>query len=141
MNNNQTARIPGNQKTTRTCYILLFALFFFSYAYFFQGGGWNQNGRVYLIQAIINDGTFAIDRYKEDSPQLQFVNMGDWAFYKGHYYSNKSPGLSFLAVPSFAFAQYLLKLFTRVAPEQQVVYCTYFSNLCTTVVLSSFLCL
>jgi hypothetical protein len=112
-----------------------------TYGYFFQGGGWNQNGRVYLTQAIINDGTFAIDQYKEDSPQMEFANMGDWAFYKGHYYSNKSPGLSFLAVPPFALAQYVLQHFTRIEPEQQVLCCSYFSNLCTTVVLSSLLCL
>ena len=125
----------------KKCYYLLFVFFFVTYGYFFQGGGWNQNGRIYLTQAIINHGTFAIDAYKEDAPEMEFVNMGDWAFYKGHYYSNKSPGLSFLAVPPFAIGQYLLQHFTHIANEQQVLYCAYLSNLCTTVVLSSFLCL
>lgn len=125
----------------KKCYYLLFVFFFVTYGYFFQGGGWNQNGRIYLTQAIINQGTFAIDAYKEDAPQMEFVNMGDWALYNGHYYSNKSPGLSFLAIPPYALAAFLLNTFTRTSPEQTVLFCAYFSNLCTTVLMSSLLCL
>ena len=131
----------GGMHSKKKCYYLLFVFFMVTYGYFFQGGGWNQNGRIYLTQAIINHGTFAIDDYKEDAPQMEFVNMGDWALHNGHYYSNKSPGLSFLAVPPFALAQYVLKHFTRIAPERQVLYGAYFSNLCTTGVLASMLCL
>ena len=130
-----------SQHTMRKCYPILFLFFFVTYGYFFQGGGWNQNGRIYLTQAIINHGTFAIDAYKEDAPQMEFVNMGDWAFCRGHYYSNKSPGLSFLAVPPFALARYLASRTGGFTPEQQVLACAYFSNLCTTVLLSTLLCL
>jgi hypothetical protein len=120
---------------------LFFSLFFVSYGYFFQGGGWNQNIRICLTRAIIHHGTFTVDRFKEDSKEMEFVNAGDWAFYNGHYYSNKSPGLSFLAVPSFALAEYCLKHLLPNDPEQQVLFSAYFSNLCTTVLMSSLLCL
>jgi hypothetical protein len=122
-------------------YFLFFILFFVSYGYFFQGGGWNQNIRICLTRAIIHHGTFTVDRFKEDSKEMEFVNAGDWAFYNGHYYSNKSPGLSFLAVPSFALAEYCLKHLLPNDPEQQVLFSAYFSNLCTTVLMSSLLCL
>jgi len=123
----------------KRCYLLLFILFFVSYGYFFQGGGWNQNGRIYLTQAIINYGTFSIDKFKEDAPEMVFVNSGDWAFYNGHYYCNKSPGLSFLAVPSFAFAQGLLKRIIPGHAEKQVLLSAYFSNLMTVVPMSALL--
>jgi hypothetical protein len=125
---------------TTLCYVSIFLFFFLSYGYFFQGGGWNQNGRICLTRAIIDYGTFSIDNYREDSPAMKFVNTGDWALYNGHYYCNKSPGLSFLAVPSFACAQYVLKHVVYAQPEQQVLYSAYVSNLCTTVIMASLLC-
>jgi hypothetical protein len=131
--------MPVISKTTY-CYVSIFILFFLSYGYFFQGGGWNQNGRICLTRAIIDSGTFSIDNYREDSPAMKFVNTGDWAFYNGHYYCNKSPGLSFLAVLPFACAQYVLKHIVRAQPDQQVLYSAYVSNLCTTVIMSSLLC-
>ncbi len=127
--------------TSKRCFYYIFVFFMVTYGYFFQGGGWNQNGRIYLTQAIINQGTFAIDAYKEDSAQMAFVNMGDWAFHNGHYYSNKSPGLSFLAVPPFALMQYAMTYFTDSAPDRQVLFCAYVSTLCTTVIMASLLCL
>ena len=120
---------------------MLFVLFFVSYGYFFQGGGWNQNIRICLTRAIIHHGTFTVDQYKEDSKEMEFVNAGDWAFYNGHYYCNKSPGLSFLAVPSFALAEYCLKHLFTDEPERQVLLSAYFSNLCTIVLMSSLLSL
>ena len=119
---------------------MLFVLFFVTYGYFFQGGGWNQNIRICLTRAIIHHGTFIVDHFKEDSEEMEFVNAGDWAFYNGHYYSNKSPGLSFLAVPSFVLAEYYLKHILPNDPERQVLFSSYFSNLCSTVLMSSLLC-
>jgi hypothetical protein len=131
--------MPVISKTTYW-YLSIFLLFFLTYGYFFQGGGWNQNGRICLTRAIIDYGTFSINNYREDSPSMKFVNTGDWAFYNGNYYCNKSPGLSLLAVPSFACAQYVLKHVVRAQPEQQVLYSAYVSNLCTTVIMASLLC-
>ena len=120
---------------------MLFLLFFVSYGYFFQGGGWNQNIRICLTRAIIHYATFTVDHYKEDSKEMEFVNAGDWAFYDGHYYSNKSPGLSFLAVPSFALAEFFLQYLMPDDPERQVLFSSYVSNLFTVVLMSSLLSL
>jgi hypothetical protein len=69
----------------------LFFLLFLSYAYFYQAGGWNQNSRFALVRAIANDRTVRIDPYEG--------NTGDKAFFDGHYYSDKAPGLAFAALP------------------------------------------
>jgi hypothetical protein len=73
----------------------VFALLFVSYAYFYQGGGWNENSRFDLVRAIVDDHTLAIDAYHE--------NTGDKAHFGGHYYSDKAPGLSLVSVPIYAF--------------------------------------
>ena len=50
--------------------------------------------RLALSQAIVDHGTLRIDAY-----QRQF---GDKAAYGRHFYTDKAPGLSFLAVPTYA---------------------------------------
>lgn len=72
----------------------LFVLVFGVYAYFYQGGGWNQNSRFDLTRAIVEQGTACIDAYE--------FNTGDKARVKGRYYCDKAPGVSFLAVPVYA---------------------------------------
>jgi len=71
--------------------LLIFSVIFFSYAYFYEGAGWNQNSRLDLVRAIVEQGTLRIDAYHQ--------NTGDKAFANGHYYSDKAPGLALLAVP------------------------------------------
>lgn len=73
--------------------ILVFLTLAVSYAYFFQGGGWNPNSRLDLTRALASGDGLVIDRFVR--------NTGDWAYHEGHYYTNKSPGLSFLALPAF----------------------------------------
>jgi hypothetical protein len=68
---------------------------FLSFSYFYEGGGWNQNSRFDLLRAIVERHTLQIDAYHE--------NTQDKAHWNGHYYSDKAPGLVFLAVP-FALA-------------------------------------
>ncbi len=126
---------------SRSLYVPLFLLFFITYAYFFQGGGWNQNARICLTRAIIEHGTFAIDRYKEDAPGMEWVNTGDWAYADGHYYSNKSPGLSFLAVPFFAASRMIAARFMPGDPGRQILAGAYVSTVFTVAALSAFLCL
>src|SRR5712671_1829615 len=72
----------------------LFLLTFVVYAYFFAGGGWNQNSQFDLTRAIVERHTFSIDAYA--------ANSDDRAFARGHVYSNKSPALSLLAVIPYA---------------------------------------
>ena len=82
---------PSHRKTA----FLLGIVTFFSFIYFYEGGGWNQNSRFDLLRAIVERHTLQIDAYHE--------NTQDKAHLKGHYYSEKAPGLVFLAVP-FALA-------------------------------------
>ena len=72
----------------------LFALVFGTYAYFYQAGGWNQNSRFDLTRAVVEQGTLSIDAFQE--------NTGDKAQRDGHWYTDKAPGLSLLAVPAYA---------------------------------------
>src|SRR5262249_57978419 len=77
--------------------VTLFLLLFASYAYFYQAGGWNQNSRFNLVRAIVNDHSLRVDPYHRST--------GDQAFFDGHYYSDKAPGLSFAALPSVLIAR------------------------------------
>src|SRR5579862_3464960 len=70
---------------------LLGAVIFLSFVYFYEGGGWNQNSRFDLLRAIVEQHTLTIDDYHE--------NTQDVARSGGHYYSDKAPGLVFLALP------------------------------------------
>ncbi|HZC22678.1 MAG TPA: hypothetical protein VE866_05010, partial [Candidatus Binatia bacterium] len=71
--------------------ILLGVVTFLSFIYFYEGGGWNQNSRFDLLRAIVEQHTLQIDTYHE--------NTQDKAHFRGHYYSDKAPGVVFLAVP------------------------------------------
>src|SRR5579864_7754080 len=82
---------PVNPVSHRKTALLLGAVIFFSFLYFYEGGGWNQNSRFDLLRAIVERHTLQIDAYHE--------NTEDKAHFKGHYYSDKAPGLVFLAVP------------------------------------------
>jgi len=76
---------------------LLALLFLASYAYFYEGGGWNQNTRFDLVRAIVEQGTTRIDAYRD--------NTGDMAASGGHYYADKAPGASLTAVPAVAIVR------------------------------------
>jgi hypothetical protein len=69
--------------------LLAFGLFA-SYAYFYPAGGWNQNSRFALVRAVLERRTFQIDAYHS--------NTGDRALWQGHWYSDKAPGASLLAL-------------------------------------------
>ncbi len=84
------------RQTRRSLFVLLFA----SYAYFYQAGGWNQNSRFDLVRAITNEHTLNIDPFQHAT--------GDKAFFDGHYYSDKAPGIALTAVPLVAFTRPIL---------------------------------
>lgn len=56
----------------------------------------NELSRVLLTRAIVEDGTVRLDRQLAGSGVFS-----DLAEYDGHYYSDKAPGTSFLAVPFY----------------------------------------
>lgn len=74
--------------------IKIFLTFFIIYIYFVHWVGWNEDSRFDLTRAIVEEHRFDIDSYAN--------NTGDRAFYNGHFYSDKAPGASFLAVPVYA---------------------------------------
>jgi len=74
--------------------VLVAATVLLSFAYFYQAGGWNQNSRYDLTRAIVERGTVRIDAYHP--------NTGDKARLDDHFYSDKAPGQSLLAVPVLA---------------------------------------
>jgi hypothetical protein len=76
--------------------ILLFCLLFFSYASVHQRMGWNQNSRLALLHALISHKTLRIDAYHEVTE--------DKSVHRGHYYSDKPPGIVFLALPAFTLS-------------------------------------
>jgi hypothetical protein len=82
--------------------VLLGAITVFSLIYFYEGGGWNQNSRFDLLRAIVEQHTLQIDAYHE--------NTQDKAHFQGHYYSDKAPGVVFLALPFALVARPALRL-------------------------------
>src|SRR5262245_59653363 len=67
--------------------LALFAFAWISYAYFHQGGGWNQNGRFALTRALVESREPWIDRYfvyaaagGEGSTRLRRVPVSNGVF-------------------------------------------------------------
>ncbi len=84
----------------------LFAMALLTYAYFYQAGGWNQNVRLDHTRAIVEQGTNRIDAYAANTgdkacrgPQGRCIAARPGV---DHYYSDKAPGVSWLAVPVWA---------------------------------------
>ncbi len=71
------------------------------YAYFFpRWADPNQNSRLDMIVAVVDDGTFMIDRYVNNT--VDYAKVGE------HYYSDKPPGSAFLGIPVYAGLKVLL---------------------------------
>ncbi len=82
---------------------LIFALLLICYAYVLpRWADWNQNSRLNLVLAIVDDGTVSIDRY--------VANTGDYALIDGRAYTDKPPGISLLALPIYMALSPLLDL-------------------------------
>jgi hypothetical protein len=100
--------LPEKSSLHRSSAILLGLVAFLSFSYFYEGGGWNQNSRFDLLRAIVERHTLQIDAYHE--------NTQDKAHFNGHYYSDKAPGLVFLAVPFAVVARPALRM-VGIDPE------------------------
>ena len=70
---------------------LVFFLLWATYAYFFQGGFSNQNSRFDLSMALAFEHRFTIDTFHE--------NTIDKVLVSGHYFTEKAPLVSYLALP------------------------------------------
>ena len=77
----------------------LFIIAFVTYAWFFGGGGWNQNAQLDLTRALVERQTLHIDGYRVNTGDISWSRVsGEW-----HAYINKPPGVSFLAAIPYAF--------------------------------------
>ncbi len=63
-----------------------------AFATLIQSFSWNQTSHYDLVRSLDRDRT-TIDVYQE--------NTGDKAFYKGHWYSARAPGLALFALPYY----------------------------------------
>ena len=81
-------------------------MLFFAAAYFYQDPEWNGNSRLDLTRAIVERVTLRVDAY-QNAPGWA---TEDSAYYNGHYYSDKAPGSSFLAVPPYFLLYHLAAL-------------------------------
>lgn len=97
--------------------VALFFILFICLVYTFpRWADPNQNSRIDMVMAIVNEGTFKIDQYVENT--VDYAKVGD------HYYSDKAPGVSFLGVPLYAGLKELVdttqvkNLTTRLAASE-----------------------
>ncbi|MBZ5639403.1 MAG: hypothetical protein LAO51_11710 [Acidobacteriia bacterium] len=104
---------------------VLFLTLIAAYAYFHQGGGWNQNSRFDQVRAIVEGGEISINRflaYERDArsgatrrvslpvpyPEARGTgrfNTLDLALSDGRFYPNKPPGTTWLAVPAYGLVR------------------------------------
>ena len=75
------------------------AIVFGCTAFFFQGGGWNQNSHYATTVALVERGTLYLDAYRDSTGDLSAT--GD------HVASNKAIGTSIVAVPGYLLAKLL----------------------------------
>lgn len=83
--------------------VILFLLLLLSYIYVFpRWADPNQNSRLDMVVAVVDDGTFQIDKYVHNT--VDYAKVGD------HYYSDKAPGAAFLGIPVYAGLRLFLDL-------------------------------
>ncbi len=86
---------------------------FCTYAYFIGPPAWNQNSRLALTRAMVESGSTIIDPYH--------ATTGDKSWRDGHFYSDKAPGVSLLAVPAYALVYAGLRVSGGELPDVRVV--------------------
>lgn len=101
------------EKTRRILFaVLLFALYFTAPV----NNTENHGSRYNLTRAIVLEHTFRTDSFHS-------ARFSDWSSHGGHYYSNKAPGASFLAVPPYWLLS-TLQRWNGIDPREK-----YFLNL------------
>jgi hypothetical protein len=83
------ARAPRGKHRMALAAILLVGL---ASATMIQSFSWNQTSHYDLVRTLY-DGNTTIDQYQ--------ANTGDKAYYKGHWYSARAPGLALFALPFY----------------------------------------
>ena len=83
-----------------------------TYAYFVGEPAWNQNSRLALTRALVEQQTTIIDRYH--------YTTGDKSLRDGHFYCDKAPGASWAAVLPYAAFHVLRRATGGELPRAQV---------------------
>jgi len=89
----------------------IFLTFLIIYLCFARFQYFDDDVKLDLTRAIVDEHRFEIDSYVENTG-------GDRAYYKGHYYSDKAPGSSFLTIPVYA----IFKLFFGIPDTEFKLY-------------------
>ncbi|MCA9711949.1 MAG: hypothetical protein KDK70_39300 [Myxococcales bacterium] len=84
-----------------------------TYGYFVGEPAWNQNSRLALTRAMVEQRSTIIDRYH--------ATTGDKSYRDGHFYCDKAPGTSLLALPSYAALHGLRQLTGGEPPGMRVI--------------------
>jgi hypothetical protein len=83
------AATPGDRRAFGLWALCLAGLF----AFFYQGGGWNQNARFDTVRALVERGSFEISEYA--------ANTGDKVNYRGKLFATRPPGQALLGAPVY----------------------------------------
>jgi hypothetical protein len=78
--------------------------------------GWNVNSRLDLVFSVVDQGRVSIDSYHDRKPYA----TGDKAFYNGHYYSDKTFGVSVVAMPVYGLISGVSRLL-HLHPSFQLI--------------------
>ena len=73
-----------------------------SYAFYWQGRDWNSASRLMLTYAVVDRGTVSLDGLDDQTHDI--------ARYRGHWYTDKTPGFSVAAIPPYYLAKVALGL-------------------------------
>lgn len=96
-------RLLGGIKQEHINQSFIFLVLLLCYTYIFpRWADPNQNSRLNMIVAVVDDGTFEIDKYVQNT--VDYAKVGE------HYYSDKAPGAAFLAMPFYAGLKVALNL-------------------------------
>ena len=85
---------------------MLFLMCLAAYAYFYQGGAWNQNVRFDLVRSLAEKNTSIIDDYYQNTGDLSCKGPEGRCLQPdpasaNHAYCDKAPGASWLAFPMY----------------------------------------
>lgn len=89
--------------------IKIFLTFFLIFSFFSQWISWNEFSRFALTKSIIEENTLNIDSFYNET--------GDRSYYKNHYYTDKPPGMSFLATPIYKLWEIVHRYYNPQTPQ------------------------
>src|SRR5690242_7429368 len=98
-------------------------VYLYAFPYLEQIHNANELPRIYLVQSIVERGALDID-----DGVRRYGMVVDVSEHRGHFYSNKAPGLSLLGVPVYALQRAFHRATGRPPPTLRAQ--TYALRLC-----------